>query len=347
MKLFLIGFLGSGLGLIAQLPQTAVRIDARNTAGRGTPTRNAVATAILGFLEGPAQPELRAMLGVFGAARIGEPLAVPETVTRLYLSATQRYALVEQSSGAPVAVWGLDETALIGDVAGSGGLIAIAGALPHPDLVTFSPRGESIVLYARASGQLQVVSGMPSKPVIQNTLPIESPGAITTIAVSDDASVLVTKDSTGAVQISTGGTGWQPFYGAYSPSAWAFVPRTHDLIIGDSQEHALFLIEQAGSTNTRVVLAENCSSDQLAVTSDGQTVVALDSRRSILWTINLKTRLSNVTTSAQNLNLLILLRNGNTFLASSREDSPTLLKIADKAGVQIAVIHAATAPGNR
>lgn len=322
MKFFLIGFLGVGLGLVAQVPRAAVRID----------------TAVLGFMGGPGPSELSPILGVFGAARISQPVAIPETVTRLYLSARQHYALVEQNSGGPLAVLGLD--------AGNEGLVAIAGALPHPDLVTFSPRGEAVALYSSASGQIQIISGMPNNIAIKKTLPFESPVTITMIALSDDANLVVIKDSGGSVQISSGETSWRPLYGAYSPVAWSFVPKTHDLIVSDLQENAVFLIKQADSSNARVVLAENCRPDQLATTSNGDALVALDSRRSTLWAINLKNRISNSIRSTQNLDSLITLRSGNTFLASSRNANPTLLRVSDGAAVQTAVIHVATAPGS-
>ena len=57
MKLFLIGILGVGFGLAAQAPQAAVRIGAPSKAGRGMQTKNAVGTAILGFLTGPGPSE--------------------------------------------------------------------------------------------------------------------------------------------------------------------------------------------------------------------------------------------------------------------------------------------------
>lgn len=334
MKLFLIGFLGAGLGL-AQVTRVAVRIDRPNVASPGT---NQVGTAILGFMAGPAPLQLSAILGVFGAARISQPVAVPETITRLYLSARQRYALVEQNSTGPLAVWNLNETVLPGHKVGSDGLVAIAGALPHPDLVAFSPRGQSVALYASASGQLQVIGGMPNKAFIKKTPPLESPATITMIAVSDDASVVVTKDSAGDLQISSGDTNWRPVYGAYSPLAWYFIPNSHDLIISDSQEKAVFLIEQADSKNTRAVLAENCLPDQLAVTNAGEILAAVDSRQGILWTIDLKSGGPSVIKSAQSLDSLTMLRNGNTFLACSRTASPTLLKISDSAGVQAAAL---------
>jgi hypothetical protein len=205
--------------------------------------------------------------------------------------------------------------------------------LPHPDLVAFSPRGESVALYAAQSRQLQIITGMPNKAAIKKTPPLESPVAINMIALSDDASIVVTKNAAGELQVSNADSSWSLFYDAYSPLAWSFIPKTHDLIISDSHEKAVFLIELADSKNTRTVLAENCLPNQLAVTSNGETLAALDSKRSILWTIDLKSRTSSITKSAQNLDSLITLRNGNVFLASSGTASPILLKVSDNAAV--------------
>jgi hypothetical protein len=227
----------------------------------------------------------------------------------------------------------LDETILPDHQVSSDGLVPIVGALPHPDLVAFSPRGDSAALYDSASRQLQIIGGMPNKTFIKKTPPLESPLAITMIALSDDASVVVTKNSAGDLQISNDDSTWRPLYGAYVPLAWSFIPKTHDLIISDSQENAVFLIEQADSKNARAVLVENCLPNQLAMTSAGETLAGLDSRQSILWTIDLKTRISSVTKSTHNLDSLITLRNGNTFLASSRTASPILMKVSDGAAV--------------
>ncbi|HEY6991655.1 MAG TPA: hypothetical protein VH369_24900, partial [Bryobacteraceae bacterium] len=135
MKLVLIVFLCGRLGLSAQAPQAAVRIGVPNAGSRSGQTQDAVGAAVLGFLPGPGPLEVSAILGVFGAARLGDPIAAPKTATRLYVSTGQQYALVEQNSDAPLAVWNL--------TAQTGGLTAIPGALRHPDLVTFSPRGDS------------------------------------------------------------------------------------------------------------------------------------------------------------------------------------------------------------
>jgi len=330
MKLVLIAFFCGRLALTAQAPQAAVRIGAPNAGSRSGQAPDAVGAAVLGFLPGPGPLDLNAILGVFGAARLGAPVVVPKTASRLYVSTGQQYALVEQNADAPLAVWD--------PAAENGGLTAIPGALPHPDLVTFSPRGDSVALYAREFGQIQVIGGMPNQPEVHQPLPLLSPAIASMIAISDDANVVVVKDSAGNVLISNDGKNWQPFYGAYSPSAWMFVPKTHDLIVGDEQENAIFLIEQAGSDRARIVLAEGSGTNQISVTRDGQTLVALDSKRGTLWTIDLKNRMSKAATPAANLHSLSILRGGNTFLASSQDASVTLLRVSEGGLVQMSVL---------
>ena len=332
MKLVLIVFLCGRLGLAAQAPQAAVRIGAPNAGSRSGQARDGVGAAVLGFLPGPGPLELSAILGVFGAARLGDPVAAPKTATRLYVATGQQYALVEQNSDAPLAVW---------DLIANTGLTTITGALPHPDLVAFSPRGDSVALYGRESGQVQVISGMPNRPEVHKTLPLRSPAAAGMIATSDDANVVVLRDSAGDVLISNDGKSWQPFSGAYSPSAWTFVPKTHDLVVADSQENAIFLIEEAGSNRARIVLSENSLPDQISVTRDGQMLVALDSKRGTLWTIDLKRRIASGTTAAANLHSLSILRGGNTFLASLQDNNVTLLRVSEGGGVRMSVLPAA------
>ena len=171
-------------------------------------------------------------------------------------------------------------------------MVPIDGALPIQGSWHSQPlRGNPLLA---AAGNAPVSQRDAKQSLDKEDAPLESPVAIAMIAVSDDASVVVTKDSAGAVEISNGDTSWRPFYGAYSPLAWAFIPKTHDLIISDSQEKAVFRIEPADSKNTRTVLAENCLPNRLAMTSAGETLAAVDSRRSILWTIDLKSRISTL-----------------------------------------------------
>jgi len=81
----------------------------------------------------------------------------------LYLPAGQHYALVERGSDESLALWNLDESVLETQEPSNDALVAIPGALPHPDLVTFSPRGESAALYFGESRQLKSLVAYPVK----------------------------------------------------------------------------------------------------------------------------------------------------------------------------------------
>jgi hypothetical protein len=344
MKL-LIGFLVAAWGLAGQTVISGIGASGVSIG----PQRNAgsrAGTAMLGFVSGPGPAGLKSILGVFGAAHIGPPLAIPASITHLYLSSRQRYALVEQTAGGPLAVCPLAVWML-----GDDPPVAIAGAMSHPDAYAFSPRGQSAALYSSAASQIEIITGLPANPVLKQTIPLQPPGAIVKMAVSDDASVLLAQDSTGELQIaSLPNTGqsaaWHPFSGAYSPLAWSFVPKTHDLVVSDSQPNAVLLIEQADRNGAPIVLAENCHPDQISITSNGETLVALDSTLGALWTIDLKSRTRTAIPSESSLHSLTVLRNGYTFLASSDDSHFALLKVSDRTGTQTALVQAGIVPAS-
>lgn len=75
MKL-LIGFLVAAWALAGQtvIGASGVSIGPqRNASSRA-------GTAVLGFVSGPGPADLKSILGVFGAAHIGPPLAIPASI---------------------------------------------------------------------------------------------------------------------------------------------------------------------------------------------------------------------------------------------------------------------------
>src|SRR6516164_8260369 len=87
---------------------------------------------LLGYALTNKAAHLYTVVGTALKPKIGEELALPEGTGRVHLPPTQRYALLESSTEAPVAVWKFAlETTPLNDV------------VAHPDLVTFSPRGVS------------------------------------------------------------------------------------------------------------------------------------------------------------------------------------------------------------
>src|SRR5581483_6744615 len=92
MKLFLIGLLAAGFALFAQTPAA----DANRA--------NTFSPPMLGFISGPARNEVTPILGIPGAAWLGDPVPLPDTVSLVHIAPGHAYALVEQSAADPMSV---------------------------------------------------------------------------------------------------------------------------------------------------------------------------------------------------------------------------------------------------
>jgi hypothetical protein len=282
---------------------------AKRVSAAGAPT--------LGYVAGANPAELRAILGRSNAAQMGEPLASPENTKHLYLPPRQFYALVEKTSDEPLAIWALHAAG-----AGKQTETAIAGAMPHPDSVSFSPRGNVSVLYSQASGSLQVVDHLPAEPVISRQLSLAGVGTPLHIAISDDAQLLAAAFADGRMMLSVSGAGWRALPMVFMANAWSFLPNTHDLAISDTAQETIALLPKAEDPASSFhILALNMRADSLAVTRDGGELVTADLAAKKIWTIELKDGTVTERAAAANLETLFPLRDGFTFLLST---SPTV-----------------------
>lgn len=301
----------------AQVASVGLKPEAPHAEYRSSPhvQRNQVAAApVAGYLQQPGADEVRPLFTSSGTVKLGEALASPAGTKRLYLPPRQQYALVEQSSSDPVAVWSLR----------SQDLMVIPGAQAHPDSVTFSPRGDSAVLYSQASLSLQVITHLPAEPVISKSLTL-SFAAFEKLAVSDDGEVLVVLLPGGRLFLPSGA----PVETSFSAQAVSFIPKTHNLAIVDAVQKMLLEISniQTASTTYRV-LAQDIEADQILATRGGEQILAANVNRGTIWTVNLAT--GQITQSQQTggIGTLLPLRDGYTFLLS-RPQGLSLMRLAE------------------
>lgn len=285
------------------------------------------ASAVVGFVLGPDALELRAIVGLPTALHLSSPIQVAEGAARLYLPPRQSYALAEQSSTQPMAVWNLGRSALSTATA----MTPIAGSLPHPDLVAFSPRGDAVALYSRSAGVVQVINGLPLNPAVKSRVAVESLGSITRLALTDDASMLAIALADGTSLISGDGSHWQAPAEALVPLAWCFLPNSHDLVVSDAVQKQVVALRNAASGDTsRDVLLRGVQADNLAVSKDGRCLIAAESSSGGLWTIDLKTGAETPVGAGTGARALSPLRDGRTFLISSFPVL-SLLRVSDYA----------------
>src|SRR5581483_5052704 len=162
---------------------------------------------ILGYVARSIPPELRPVLGFPNAAAVGRPMPLPERVTRIDLSPSYQYALVEMKLGATLGLIYLNQMGRPGTID------SVACSWPHADQLSFSPRGSSVVLFSRAHHALQVIGGLPVAPYLVREIDVAWLGdQRLKLAISDDAGVVIATTLGGAVPVlfTSGGADNRP-----------------------------------------------------------------------------------------------------------------------------------------
>jgi DNA-binding beta-propeller fold protein YncE len=275
---------------------------------------SAAGPPLLGFAAGPEPAELRAIVGKINSPQWGAQMLVPEDAKRLYLSPRQLFALVEKTTNAPLELWVLHAAPAEMKQVG----LVIAGAMPHPDLVAFSPKGRSSVLYSQSGGSLQIVSNLPAQPSIERQLSLSRLGTPSQIAVSDDAKLVVAAFADGRVMSSLSGAEWVASPIAFTPHAWTFLPDTHDLAVSDTTQKMLVLLPKfPDSSASPRVLLQNIQAQRLTVTKGGEQLVAADLAAKQIWMLDVKTGTVSEKLQAASVDTLSSMRDGFTFLLAT------------------------------
>lgn len=271
MKFLVFAFLGAAITLSAQAPN----------ANSGSVTGVSVPT--LGFIAGQGPARLQPILGIPGSARLGSPVLLPGTVTRIHIAPGHAYALVEQAPGNPLALVLLQG---ITTQTRNLPLRAINGVIAQADLVTFSPTGASAALYSRQANQLQVLTGLPRSPQLHLSVPnLAMPYGLQKIAVSDDAQAVLISDASGSVYSVSQNAAPLPVHQSPEISALAFVAQSRESIICDRTLNTMSFLRDASATPVALGPATNdaCQPEAAASTADGKTIlVACPAQRAVL-----------------------------------------------------------------
>ncbi|HWB99536.1 MAG TPA: hypothetical protein VG672_22665 [Bryobacteraceae bacterium] len=287
------------------------------------------ATPFLGYIPGSAPNQLRPLLGIPGAARVGQALLFPDSVTLLHLSPQDRYALVEQSPDSPIGIALLAPDRIHLSAGGTADPISVSTlphALPAADLAAFSPSGSACVLYSSASGRLQVWSGLPDSPRLALDAAASDWGVEPRLlAVSDDARALLAADASGRIYLLPAGASPVPLHTSPAVSALTFLPAGADAVVADRSLNTLVLLRQVNGNFSLAPLASE--SDGLAepdfaeATADARAVLVASADHTRLWEVPLSSGSPvsiDLPISPASLHRLP----GAAFLLSSAENQP-------------------------
>lgn len=295
----------------------------------------------LGFVSGAMPSQLRPILGIPGAARLGAPILLPSTVTQLYLAPGHYYALASRGTADPVAITVLRMPA---GMQSNPVLVALPGAVAEPELVAFSPSGRSAVLYSQTANRVQAFTGLPNSPLLLADITnVTLPNAPSKLAISDDAQAVLVADGTGTVYALHGTAAPAAVYHSSQVGALVFFSNSHEAIVGDPALGTTAVVETSTSASgVRILLPPSsggCQPQAAASTADGNTVLLACPAQHVITSVDRASGVTNTykingspsafdATGAKDTFLLSPADNGTYWLFTWRPDGPVIAFIA-------------------
>ena len=252
--------------------------------------------------------ELRAIRGVPGAFRYGDPFPLPAGVTGVYPAPCQNFALVSQ--GSRIAVLPLS-------FQGPGTLAVIEGAMRDADWVAFSPSGTAAVLHSAATNALQVVRGLPEAPAAGATIDTSTlPASLRSAAVSDDGAALLLTSAVAVYFAAANGTPQLVAATAGEPVA-VFLRSSRDALIADSGAGTVSVLPSGAAPALRLVTSGLDGLAAIYPGSDGASVFVRRPAAQDLASVDIATGEIRHHALPVVPEELLPLRNRDTFLVSA------------------------------
>ena len=218
------------LGYATSAPASAAR-------GRGIPGRS--------YSSPPVQ--VRAMLGVPGAATLGTPIPIPGAFASIQFAPGQNYALVERPTG--------DVASIQFAGAQAGPLVPLPGGIANPDIVAFSPGAAAAAIFSSSQQRVVIIGGLPDSPRLSGSLSASDlPESIRRLAIADDGATLMAAAGDGRVLVLRAGSAPAQVYNSTNPLALAFAPASTDALLVDG--NALVQIQNAARAPVARILAQ-------------------------------------------------------------------------------------------
>ena len=236
---------------------------------------------VLGYVAAGSPPALRPILGVAGAAVLGDPLRLEPQPSLLAVSPGQSQVLIARDlpPGLTCAPLG---------PGGTGPELEIPGTLAGVDRAVFSPSGDSAVVSSSRDGRLQVLTGLQSQPKVAFEIDSSAFAAsLRSLAVSDDGSFVLAGTSdgvTGAVRLFARDGEPLPLLQAGDPAVVRLIAGSTGALVVDPALRQVTILEGlTGQATARVFPAaadgEPAGPDDAVLSADGKRLYILYSSR--------------------------------------------------------------------
>ena len=245
------------------------RVQGQNTSAISAPG--------MGFVFDPGTRALRPIAGIPGASLLGAPLEGGIPVMAAAVSPGQDYALVLTGSERQVNLLRLQN--------GSAALREMSLA-PNPDRILLSPAGSAAAFYYAATGELEVITGLPDRPAKQGKIDVSSLVRLSSpLAIHDDGRLILIgqSDAAGGVMLLDAAAGPTALSIAGPVSAMAFRSRSDDAVIAN-QDGRISLVRGLSTQPTYEILADAAGglAGAIAVEFSGERVYAVSAEGTVM-----------------------------------------------------------------
>lgn len=204
-----------------------------------------IAGPVLGYLWDAQAGRIRPVLGVPGAATLGEPLALAGTLRSAEIASGQAYAL---------AVDDAERVVLVNAATGESRPLEVAAA--GLDRIVFSPTGAAAAIYYKDIPRAVLLTGLPENPATSAAVDLSGlPALITAMAASDQDELLLVGTAGGVYLAGPRQTSPTLVAPATATGAIAFLENSRDALIADRERNEILWIRDVTGAAERVVVA--------------------------------------------------------------------------------------------
>lgn len=246
-----------------------------------------VAGPVTGFIFDPPSGAVRPMLGIPGAAYLGN--AVAAGLVSGAVAPDGSAALGARRTGKLVLYTGLRSGAVQ--------IVNVPGAIAGADLFAWASDASAAAVYSAGAGQAQIVTGLPKTPVVGAPIDLTNvPGRVTQLAFDGQHLLVGVAGDAGGIFLVSASAPPQRLASSPSPSALALAGG--NLYFADSQFGQIWQISSYATTPAGVLFANDgglpvalqvsTDSQRLLVANGNRTLAVYDvASRSVLQSLDL------------------------------------------------------------
>lgn len=252
-------------------------------------SQNSPRVPVLGLAYDSSQSAIRPILGIPGAAVLGDAIDFGFPIVAAAISPRDNLAL---------AVAHDQSTRVVQFQAGISSALKLDAAMASPSQIVFSPSGSAVILYQQASRKLQLVTGLPGNPSVADLSLSGVPDPADATAVSDDGRlILLSSPDPTAGQVWLLPTDGSPQLLPFPGSRLSFRPNSQDVLTATTAGDVYLVRDVTVSADYRQIYAgSGGTSNPVAVSfSPDGTLGYVAAASGILTVIDLASGASNTT----------------------------------------------------